>query len=177
VVRACRGERLVANDTGLVARAGDARWVMHRSDPETTWERDGDALVVRGRFHRAPRHLPTPLRQVAFRGLNATVGRVAPDLVRRLLQGVLITGRKLAPLRFERRIDWSGLELVIEDRVEADAAGRTVDRLWASSDATSIYVATSNLWHPASLASWESLDAAAAALRREGRATVRRTFR
>jgi len=108
--------------------------------------------------------------------MNATLGRAAPDLVRRLLQGVLITGRTPAPLRFERRIDWSGPELVIEDRVEADAEGRAVDRLWASSDATSIYVATSNLWQEASLAPWEPLDAAVVSLRREGRATVRRTF-
>lgn len=177
VVRAYRGERLVANDTGLVARAGDARWVMHRNDPATSYERTGEAMIVRGRFHCAPRHLPTPLRQVAFRGLNATLGRVAPDLVRRLLQGVLITGHRPAPLRFERRIDWSGPDLVIEDRVEADPEGRAVDRLWASSDATSIYVATSNLWQEASLLPWEPLDAAVASLRREGRATVRRSFR
>ena len=51
------------------------------------------------------------------------------------------------------------------------------ERLWASSDATSIYVATSNLWQSASLQPWEPLDAAAAALRDEGRATVRRVFR
>lgn len=177
VLRAFHGERRVVNDTGLVALAGDARWVTHRIDPDVSHERRGDTLVVRGRFHRAPHHLPTPLRQVAFRGVNATLGRVAPDLVRRLLQGVLITGRKAAPLRFERRIDWSGDELVIEDRIEAESGMRAPDRLWASSDATSIYVATSNLWQEASLAPWEPLDAALASLRRDGHATVRRTFR
>jgi len=179
VVRACRDHRLVTNDTGLVARAGDELWVMHRvaADPEVRFE--DQAVVVCGVFQRARRHLPTPVRQAAFRGVNASLGRLAPDLLRRLLQGVLITGRKPAPLRFERRIDWSGETLVIEDALEAvDASAvRRVDRLWASTDATSIYVATSNLWQAASLAPWEPLDEALGRLREHGRVTIRRTFR
>jgi len=178
VVRAHRGSRLVVNDTGLVARAGKERFVMHQVDPACRTEREGDALVLRGVFHRAPRHLATPLRQVAFRGLNATIGRAAPGLLRRLLQGLLITGKKPAPLRFERRIDWGGDELVIEDRIDATGAeGRGLDGLWASTDATSIYVATSNLWQEASLEPWVRLDDAAETLRRDGHATIRRTFR
>jgi hypothetical protein len=178
VLRACRGEKLVLNDTGLVARAGAERWVMHQIDPEAEVRFEERALVVRGSFQRAPRHLPTPLRQVAFRAVNASVGRAAPDLLRRLLQRVLITGKRPAPLRFERRIAWGGGKLEVSDRLEAvSEEARRIDALWASSDATSIYVATSNLWQAASLQGWEPLHDAAEALRRDGHARVERSRR
>ena len=178
VLRACRGDRLVASDTGIVARAGKDRWVTHGVDPEAEVWLEEHAVTVAGRFQRAPHHLPSPAKQVVFRLVNATLGRVAPDLLRRLLQRILITGKRPVPIRFERRIDWSGDALEIRDRLEASPAEvRALERLWASSDATSIYGAASNLWQAASLQRWETLDEAVGELRTRGRVEIRRSHR
>jgi hypothetical protein len=167
VFRAYYGEHLLRNDTGLVAVTEDgSRFVSHGVDPdaEVTWE--DHAVVVRGRFQYAPRQLATPMKQVAFRLVNCTAGRLAPDLVRRILQRSLITGKRPAPFRFERRISWGRPDgLKVRDRITADGSrAPRVVQLYGSTDATSIYVATSNLWQEASLGVWGDLAAAAETL-------------
>ena len=177
--RAYHGQRLLRNDTGLVAVAEDgSRLVSHGVDPdaEVSWE--DHAVVVRGRFQYAPRQLATPMTQIAFRLVNCTAGRLAPDLVRRILQRRLITGKHPAPFMFERRIAWgSDSRIEVRDRIVAEGhrAPRLV-RLYGSTDATSIYVATSNLWQEASLGVWDDLAAAAETLHATGACEVTRSY-
>jgi hypothetical protein len=177
VFRAYRGETLLRNDTGLVALADDgSRFATHVLDPETRVERAPGRVTVSGRFFRAKRKLPTPMRLVAFRLGTATVGRLAPGLVRRVLQRALITGRAPVPLAFERTLDWSQGRLRATDRVVASPGAPSVAALRASTDATSIYVAASNVWQDASLAAWDDLGEAAATLRATGSCEVVRTW-
>jgi hypothetical protein len=175
--RAYRGQRLLRNDTGLIALSPRGeRLATHLVDPacEERWEER--RVVLRGRFHAAPHLLPTPLVQTAFRTATATLGRVAPNLMRSLLQRMLITGERPRPLAYEREIAWSGSGVEVRDRVAAPAGAARPAELWASSDATSIYVATSNLWQEASLQPWERLDEAAACLRETGSCEIRRSL-
>jgi hypothetical protein len=177
--RAYRGDLLVRNDTGLVAVAEDgSRFATHLSDPEARVERGPSRVTVSGRFFSAPRRLATPMRQVAFRLGNATVGRVAPDLVRRVLQRALITGRRPAGLSFERTVDWSGSSLRVTDRVVRGAGAPRVASLHAPSDATSGYVAASQAFQEAALLPWdeEAFRGAPEALRRDGACEVVRTW-
>jgi hypothetical protein len=177
--RAYRGDRLLRNDTGLVALGEDgARLATHLSDPEARVERGPSSVTVSGRFFRAPRRLATPLRQVAFRLGTATVGRVAPDLVRRVLQRALITGRRPGGLTFERTIDWSGPGLRVVDRVVSGPGAPRVASLHAPSDATSGYVAASQAFQEASLLPWEEEAFAGAgdALRASGACEVSRSW-
>jgi hypothetical protein len=179
VFRAYYGPRLLRNDTGLVGIADNGdRLVSHIMDhnAEVTWE--DHAVTIRGRLQYAPRKLAAPMKQVAFRLMNCTAGRVAPDLVRRILQRSLITGKRPAPLAFERRIDWSqDGKIMVRDRlsVEGGRAPR-LSRLFSSTDATSIYVATSNIWQEASLAVWDDLTPAAETLRTSGSCEVTRNY-
>jgi hypothetical protein len=180
VFRAYRGERLLANDTGLVAvsERGE-RFVSHGVDRAAAVEWENGAVTIRGTFRRAPRRLATPAKMVVFRLVNATIGRLAPNLLRRLLQRALITGAPPAPLVFERRIAWRGEArggIEVRDRIAAaHPEGRRVAQLFASTDATSIYVATSNLWQDASRRAWEALEGAAA-LRDEGACELIRSY-
>jgi len=175
--RAYRGERLLANDTGPVVLLDDGRrLVSHMVDTagECRWE--AEAVEISGRLHLGRRRLPTPLKQVIFRLLNLGLGRFAPDLLRRLLQRLLITGKEPQPVRFRRRLDWSdpaAVEVVDELEAAPEVRGRVV-RLLLSTDATSIYVATSNLWQDASRLCWEERPEAVHALRDRGRVEIRR---
>lgn len=177
VFRAFEGNRLLRSDAGLVAVGEDgSRYATHVVDPGIEASFGEGEVVVRGRFHRAGRAIPTPMKQVAFRVANATVGRAAPGLVRRLLQRALITGKRPVALAFERRLSWAGGRLAVRDRVEAAPGAPRLAALYAATDATSIYVATSNLWQDASRQPWEDLSAALPALRQAGACEAARSY-
>lgn len=174
--RAHRGERCIASDTGLVVCFADgSRGVMHAIDPAARVRWEPGAVEIEGVLHRSVRRLATPWHQIAFRLFNASVGRAAPDLQRRALQKLLITGKKPLPIRFVRRIAWTeDGSVTVRDRLAAAGPLPRVTRVLGSTDATSIYVATSNVWQQSSLEPWTEHEDAAASLRATGRAEVLR---
>ncbi len=179
VFRAYRGQRLLRNDTGLVALLEDGtRLVSHVIDPLAEVALTEGTITIRGRMHAAQRHLPTPGKQALFRLVNGTLGRVAPDLLRGLLQRVLITGKRPAGLAYERTLDWRSPQVLkVRDRlVSPQDASISIAKLYAATDATSIYVATSNCWQEAALQPWEELVDAARCLRETGRCEVVREY-
>jgi hypothetical protein len=90
----------------------------------------------------------------------------------------LITGKRPAPFAFERRIAWNGNgSIEVRDRIMAEGSRPPrLARLYGSTDATSIYVATSNLWQEASLGVWDDLAAAVETLNRAGACEVTRSY-
>lgn len=179
VFRAYREQRLLRNDTGLVALLEDGtRLVSHMIDPQTEVELTEGTITIRGRMHAARRHLPSPGKQVLFRLVNGTLGRIAPDVLRGLLQRVLITGKRRAALTLERTLDWRSPQVLkVRDRlVSFKGASIPIAKLYATTDATSIYVATSNCWQEAALQPWEDLAEAARCLRETGRCEIVREY-
>jgi hypothetical protein len=176
--RAFAGTRLLHSDSGLVGLTRtDERLVMHAVDGEARPEWTERAVTVRGDFHAPKRRLATPFKQVVFRIVNGTLGRMFPGLVRKLLQRALITGRKVAPYRFERTIAWSAEGAVeVRDVVTKAPDAPEIQRMLASTDATSIYVATSNLWQDASREAWTELPDLASDLQARGRGEVTRRW-
>jgi hypothetical protein len=79
-----------------------------------------------------------------------SLGRFFPNLIRRSLQKILITGKQTAPFQFSRRLSWHDGHWHIEDCLTADswddviAADLGVDR-------TSIYVVMSRTFQPGQL--------------------------
>src|SRR5262249_35737229 len=78
-----------------------------------------DEISVSGKLGWAKCKQMTPFNLLALRALMFTVGRFNPDLVRRLLQKLLITGKKAAPLQFVRRISWAGGKVKVADELTA----------------------------------------------------------
>ena len=184
VFKAWKGTRLVASDTGLVgATARGGRVLVSHAvnapgddDPHNRVEvdeREGTAVVTT-RMCWASKKLASPLRQVAFRLGTGTLGRVAPNLLRSLLQRILITGRRPAPLLLERRIDWSPDPPTVTDVLTALPGAPELARLYRSTDATTIYVATSNPAQDGVLMPWDELAEHLPSLQEEGRVTIRR---
>jgi hypothetical protein len=177
--RAFSGPRLLHGDTGLVllTEAG-TRLVMHVVDSKATVSWSERAVTVSGRFEGTSRKLATPFKQVAFRVVNGTVGRAFPHFVRKTLQKALITGRAPAPYRFERRLSWSTAgEVEVRDVVTREEGAPAIARAFASTDATSIYVATSNLWQDASREPWTELPDLVSELNARGTVEVTRRWR
>lgn len=153
----------VASDTGLIGQCSDGKVVVSHMHDE---KHDIKALPKEGRFrvtgHMAVRKtkVATPLTQILFRLLNLTFGRFFPNLLRAFLQKILITGKKRTAIRFERTIECRDGRFTVTDRVDA---AESLTRLAVGSDATSIYVAASNVYQESTLrCPW--IDAPPAAL-------------
>lgn len=130
-------------------------------------------LTVEGRFGYAATLLPTPWRQLAFRLFTLTVGRVASTLVRRLLQRLLIVGKRRAPLAFGRTIHFTSPMRLIDELWWADGTtGRRLETLFAGTDHTAIYVATSQVFQESVLQPWHDYGPHLDALASGGRLRV-----
>ena len=154
------------SDTGPALATDDGRvLVSHLVDPDARIEVDGNVIRIEGRFGFRKQQLSSPVKQMAFRTLNMTVGRANPNLLRATLQKVLITGKPWADVTFVRTLTVEDDDLIVEDSIDATQSDLRFTRLLVGSDATSIYVANSNVFQESVLLPWvelpEQLDALA----------------
>ncbi|HEU5320855.1 MAG TPA: hypothetical protein VFX28_08630, partial [Methylomirabilota bacterium] len=169
--------RRVYSDHGLIGRLDDGRLVVTQLVDDYAVTVGEDAVTVEGRFGYASRLLPTPWRQLAFRLLTLTVGRLAPGLVRRLLQRLLIVGKRRAPLAFRRTVRFTRPLRVVDEVWWADGAGgRRLEALFAGTDHTAIYVATSQVFQESVLQPWRDYGPHLGALAGGGRLRVEHTL-
>lgn len=145
----------VASDTGLSLLIGKRTAVMHLigNYPHTI---DEEVLAVHGNLGWAKHKAMTPLRLVALRAVMLCGGRFFPNLVRKLLQKLLITGKSDAPFRFERTLRWKDQKLSIHDRIEGED-WTSVDHAAIGGDQTSIYVVMSRTFQATQLQPWKDL--------------------
>ncbi len=162
-----RDGALVASDTQIslrVARRGRLRTAVAHLVERGPVGLEAEAVTVSGAFGWAKHSQMTVSRLVLLRAVMTTGGRFFPDLVRRLLQALLIAGKRPAPFRFHRRFLWEGETLVVEDRVEADGGWAPVRAAGLGGHQTSIHVVMSRVFTPAQLQPWRDLTAAVRAL-------------
>ncbi len=162
VYKAFTAEGPVASDTGLIGELTDETIaVTHIVDRNATISvsEDRRELTVTGTFQKRPANLPSPLKQLIFRVLLLTIGRFNANLVRSLLQKILITGKRPIPIRFRRRLQFEDDALTVTDEVLiSPEEKRRFRRLAAGSDATSIYVANSSVFQESVLLPWTWFD-------------------
>lgn len=151
------------SDTGVMLQTRDGEvLVSHLVDDQHQFTVDVDAgtITARGKFSRRRYPLPSPVKQVLFRGMNLSVGRFGANAVRAILQKVLITGKPRTDARFERTITLGDDNIAITDTIDLSAApDLSIQSMSAASDATSIYVANSNTFQESVLHPWRELDA------------------
>ncbi|MCK5146484.1 hypothetical protein KAR48_06985 [bacterium] len=156
VIKVFNKEDCVDSDTGLIGQFVDGTVaVSHMMDDQHIHKIDetGRVATVSGSFSKRKHKLATPLTQILFRLILITVGRFSPNLLRSLLQKILITGKSRLPLKFERKISFEPEQIVIEDTISGSID--TLRRISVGSDATSIYVANSNVYQESVLLPWK----------------------
>jgi len=105
--------------------------------------------------------LATPLTQAAFHLGMITLGRCLRTPVRWLLQRLLITARRKAPLVLLRRIRyrWAGApQLEVVDRLSPQGRAARWRHFWLAGDFQPEYTAASCGYQPALLEPWRNLD-------------------
>jgi hypothetical protein len=167
VFKAISPEGAFASDTGPMLRLRDGTTlVSHMMDAAKERSIDevaGEWRAAKGVFHRRKHRLATPWTQIAFRLMTLTLGRFAPNLVRAVLQKVLITGKKGSEFRFERTLQFGPEGLQVVDLLSAEGApplgtDREVTEAAFGCDATSIYVANSNTFQRSVLLLWTRIE-------------------
>lgn len=144
VFRFFRDGQLVASDTQVSLRIQEKKVrtaVAHLVGNYET-ELGKDAIRVGGSLGWAKQKMMNPFNLVVLRFLMLSVGKYFPDLIRKLLQKVLITGKTQAPFKFQRTIRWDQGELVVSDTVHAESWARVLSAGIGNSQ-TSIYVVMS----------------------------------
>ncbi|MFU8806688.1 MAG: hypothetical protein ACNA8W_22965, partial [Bradymonadaceae bacterium] len=92
------------SDTGLLAKTTDGDVLVSHlvDDFEIEIDLDGSRFAASGPMSRRRQPLPSPVKQIAFRSMNLSVGRFSANLVRSILQKVLITGKPRTDALFRR---------------------------------------------------------------------------
>ena len=161
VFKLFRGGKLVASDTqvSLMVRAGGKmrNAVAHLVDDYETDVKD-DEVIIRGSLGWAKHKQMTTARLMALRFVMLTFGRFFPNLIRKALQKILITGKDRAPFTFTRSLRWEEGAWRVIDEVRAES--------WADCaaagigcDQTSIYVVMSRTFQMGQLREWLDLTA------------------
>lgn len=154
-----RDGALVASDTqvSLVVEDGaKTRNAVAHLVADYPAEVTGDRISVRGEFGWAKQKKMTPFNLIVLRLIMLFGGRFFPDLVRKLLQKLLITGKTAAPFRFRREFSWMNGRLRVSDLVESDDWKR-VKRAAIGCDQTSIYVVMSRTFQTGQMLPWTDL--------------------
>ena len=158
VFKAFCGDKPVCSDTQFSVQAAEtpARNAVGHLVDDYTPRFEDDVITVEGSLGWAKQTRMTTVNLIGLRGVMYTVGRFFPNLIRRLLQRMLITGKKTAPYSFKRSFVWKGDALTVEDELSAES-WNTVAGVAIGVDQTSIYVVMSRTFQAAQMQPWQDL--------------------
>jgi hypothetical protein len=155
VVKAFSSEKHLYSDNGLIARLRSGRLVVTHHVDRYKSEISGNRVEVSGSFGLVKLKLPTPLKFVLFRIGLLTLGRLSSNLVRTLLQKMLITGKKRVPIWFKRTFEFEdSIKIIDEVKYLSKETDFKIEKLYAGVDHTSIYVVMSNTYQESVLKKW-----------------------
>jgi len=105
-------------------------------------ELEGNKIVVRGQLGWAKQKQMTSANLILLRIVMLSCGRFFPNLMRKLLQKILIVGKKDAPFWFQRQLYWERGKLHVIDKLTAQNWANVI-AADIGGDRTSIYVVMS----------------------------------
>ena len=176
VFKLFHGDRLIASDTQFSVLSGsEPRNAVGHLVDDYEIRIEEDEIVVAGSLGWAKQKRLTTRDLVILRLFMAGVGRFFPNLVRRLLQRLLITGKTAAPFTFRRRLLREEGAWTVEDRLSA-ATWEGGGSVGIGCDQTSISVVMSRTFQDGQLLGWLDLGDRLAGLGPGQSIEVRRRF-
>ncbi|PSB13693.1 hypothetical protein C7B76_18915 [filamentous cyanobacterium CCP2] len=159
VFKLFRNGKLVLSDTHFslqVREGGKIKNAVGHLVSDYTVEVNPDEILIRGQLGWAKQKQMTPLNLMILRVVMLTVGRFFPNLIRSLLQKILIVGKADAPFQFSRQLRWQTDRWHITDELKADS-WKNVISAGIGCDQTSIYVVMSRTYQVGQLQEWLDL--------------------
>ena len=169
--------RLAHSDTNFSALVmdGKVRNAVAHMVGKYDVEMSDNEIAIRGKLGWAKTKGMTTFNLVVLRFLMLSVGRFFPDLIRKLLQRILITGKKPAPLQFARQFKWDHEQLRVTDEL-ATNNWEKVRAVGIGASQTSIYVVMSRTYQAGQLQPWLDLTEQKNALAPGEVLKIERTF-
>jgi hypothetical protein len=134
-----------------------------------------DEISISGSLGWAKHKQMTTINLVILRVVMLSIGRFFPNLIRRLLQKMLITGKSRAPFTFSRVLRWKDDSWIITDELQAKDWSK-VEAAGIGCDQTSIYVVMSRTYQRGQLQSWLDLTEEAKRLKQGEAFKLERSF-
>ncbi|MEM6502693.1 MAG: hypothetical protein AAF685_12740 [Cyanobacteria bacterium P01_C01_bin.89] len=103
---------------------------------------DDNHIGIQGKLGWAKQTQMTTAKSIILRVVMNIFGRFFPNLIRSLLQKILIVGKQETPFRFARQLKWDGEQWCISDDLQGGDWG-SVKAIELGVDGTSIYVVMS----------------------------------
>jgi hypothetical protein len=169
------GDRLVLSDTGPTLRVKRGRVAVSHEGKNRIWIEE-DRLVVEGQMAWAKQTRLTPLKNIVLRIFMLVIGRICPDLIRRVLQRLLVTGRTQAPFRYRRELVWNGLAWSIRDTIHAERGWANVTKAGIGGFQTSTVTVMARVFQLNQLQRWLDLTLRVRSLRDDEQLLVERTI-
>ena len=167
VFKLFRDSRLVASDTQISVRARTGRRLrtaVANLPAESTTAVTEDEIVIQGRMGWAKQPQMTPAKLVLLRVVMLSLGRWFPDLIRRVLQRMIITGAGRSPFLFSRRLLWEDGCWNVVDQIRAPD-WTAVGAVGLGCDQTSVYGVMGRVFHLSQLLPWRDLTSQVSGLR------------
>ncbi|MGD1850340.1 MAG: hypothetical protein ACFCBU_06945 [Cyanophyceae cyanobacterium] len=163
VYKIFRGDRLVASDTQFSLLVEDKKTkktknaVGHFVD-DYDIAVDSDRIGIQGKLVWEKQTQMTTPKLIILRVVMSIFGRFFPNLIRSLLQKILIVGKQESPFRFARQLKWDAEQWCISDDLQG-GDWRSVKAIELGVDGTSIYVVMSRTFQRGQLQrSWDLSD-------------------
>lgn len=140
-----RDNKLVASDTQfsvLVQDGNKPRNAVGHLVDEYRVKLESETIAIAGNLGWAKQKQMNSQNLIILRLVMLSFGRFFPNLIRRILQKILITGKQTAPFQFSRRLTWQDGYWQVEDRLTATSWDDVV-AIDIGGDRTSIYVVMS----------------------------------
>ncbi|MFZ1984618.1 MAG: hypothetical protein WAU91_09420 [Desulfatitalea sp.] len=149
VFKVFKKNKLVCADTGfsVIIKTGKKQKnaVAHLVDNYDI-DVDENTISIQGKLGWAKQSQMDSCKFILLRLIMFTIGRFCPNFIRKILQALLITGKKRADLSFKRQFTWQSGAWNIEDRLATENWNNIKD-VCIGSDQTSIYVVMSRTFH------------------------------
>lgn len=161
VFKLFQNNQLVASDTQFSLQVRQGRKIRNAVGhlvSDYTVEVNDDKILIRGQLGWAKQKQMTPLNLMILRVVMLTIGRFNPNLIRKVLQKVLIVGKSDAPFQFTRQLQWQNGGWHVTDELRANRWDDVISA-GIGGDQTSIYVVMSRTFQIGQLQEWLDLTA------------------
>ena len=161
VFKLFRQQKLIISDTQLSVLLQQGKQtknaVGHLIDPKNTHiEINANEIKIKGQLGWAKQTQMTTLKLILLRVVMLTVGRFFPNLIRKILQAILITGKQKTGFYFQRSFHWENETLIVRDEL-ISPSWKPIKQIGIGADQTSIYVVMSRTFQLNQLQSWLDL--------------------
>jgi hypothetical protein len=158
VIKIFDKEGPIASDTGVIAELHNGKVVIthlvdYSSELHTNLKKK--EFILKGFFCYRRKNQMTVLIQILMRLWMVLIGRFNANLTRSMIQKIAITGKTRSKYKYIRKIKIFDDKIIVKDYIDDKLP---VERLSIGSDATSIYIASSQVYQESRLCRWQNTD-------------------